>query len=69
MEEWSAIGWKKKAKAEAAILAEERKLWKEACARDNNEKRTLRNEVVSLKAEIEMLKKETIDAEAARDKA
>ncbi|MFS7912101.1 hypothetical protein Hanom_Chr02g00125911 [Helianthus anomalus] len=69
MEEWSAIGWKKKAEAEAAILAEERKLWKEACARDNNEKRTLRNEVVSLKAEIEMLKKETIDAEAARDEA
>ncbi|KAF5823372.1 hypothetical protein HanRHA438_Chr01g0038591 [Helianthus annuus] len=68
-EEWSAMGWKKKAEAEAALLAEERKRWKEACERDNNEKRTLRNEAVNLKAEIEKLKKEKTDVETVATKA
>ncbi|KAJ0699338.1 hypothetical protein HanRHA438_Chr10g0438841 [Helianthus annuus] len=68
-EEWSAMGWKKKAEAKVALLAEERNRWKEACERDNNKKRTLRNEAVNLKAEIERLKKEKADAEAARDEA
>ncbi|KAJ0561205.1 hypothetical protein HanHA300_Chr06g0220221 [Helianthus annuus] len=36
-EEWPAIGWKKKAEAEAAQLAEARKRWKEICEKDNNE--------------------------------
>ncbi|KAF5806715.1 hypothetical protein HanRHA438_Chr05g0233851 [Helianthus annuus] len=62
-------GVEKKAEAEVALLAEERKLWKEACERDNNEKRTIRNEAINLKAEIERLKKEKADVEAARDEA
>ncbi|MFS8023283.1 hypothetical protein Hanom_Chr16g01449671 [Helianthus anomalus] len=72
-EEWSAMGWKKKVGAEVALLAEERKLWKEACEWDNNEKRTLRNEapcliekeaskerykLVQTKAELESAKKD-----------
>ncbi|KAJ0767377.1 hypothetical protein HanLR1_Chr03g0088581 [Helianthus annuus] len=68
-EEWSATGWKKKAEAEAAQLAEARKRWKEIYEKDNNEKRVLHADVNNLKAEVEKLKKEKADAEASRDKA
>ncbi|KAJ0550863.1 hypothetical protein HanHA300_Chr07g0250701 [Helianthus annuus] len=68
-EEWSAMSWKKKAEAEAAQLAEARKRWKEVCEKDNNEKRVLQNDIVNLKAEIEKLKKEKADVEAAREEA
>ncbi|KAF5782064.1 hypothetical protein HanRHA438_Chr11g0503851 [Helianthus annuus] len=68
-EEWSAMGWKKKAEAEAAQLAEARNRWKEICEKDNNEKRALRGDINNLKAEIEKLKKEKADVEAARDEA
>ncbi|KAM0040508.1 hypothetical protein Hdeb2414_s0012g00394781 [Helianthus debilis subsp. tardiflorus] len=70
-EEWSAMGWKQKAEAEAkaAHLAEVHKRWKEICEKDNNEKRALCNDVNNLKVEIEKLKKEKADAEAARDEA
>ncbi|MFS7987657.1 hypothetical protein Hanom_Chr11g01025471 [Helianthus anomalus] len=37
-EEWSVAGWKRKAEAEAALLSEERKRWREICEKDNNEK-------------------------------
>ncbi|KAJ0801374.1 hypothetical protein HanPI659440_Chr03g0116541 [Helianthus annuus] len=68
-DEWSAMGWKRKVEAEAAQLAEARKRLKEMCEKDNNEKRALRIDVNNLKAEIEKLKKEKADAEAARDES
>ncbi|KAJ0514962.1 putative transcription factor C3H family [Helianthus annuus] len=68
-EEWSAAGWKRKAESEAAFLSEERKRWKEICDKDNSEKMVLRNNINNLKAEIEKLKKEKAEAEAARDEA
>ncbi|MFS7981361.1 putative transcription factor C3H family [Helianthus anomalus] len=68
-EEWSAAGWKRKAESEAALLSEERKRWREICDKDNNEKMVLRNNINNLKAEIEKLKKERAEAEAARDEA
>ncbi|KAJ0495254.1 hypothetical protein HanPI659440_Chr12g0477961 [Helianthus annuus] len=68
-EEWSAMGWKTKAEAQAALLSEKRKRWREISEKDNNEKMGLRNNVNNLKAEIERLKKEKADAEAARDEA
>ncbi|MFS7954552.1 hypothetical protein Hanom_Chr07g00631861 [Helianthus anomalus] len=40
-EEWSAMGWKKKAEAEAVLLSEEHKRWREICEKDNNEKMVL----------------------------
>ncbi|MFS8019508.1 hypothetical protein Hanom_Chr15g01404581 [Helianthus anomalus] len=52
-EEWSVAGWKRKAEAEAALLAKERKIWKEICEKDNKEE----------------LKQEKAEAEAARDEA
>ncbi|MFS7979169.1 hypothetical protein Hanom_Chr10g00924261 [Helianthus anomalus] len=52
---------------EAAQLAEDHKRWKEICEKDNNEKRALRTVVNNFKVEIESLKKEKADAEAARD--
>ncbi|KAM0035595.1 hypothetical protein Hdeb2414_s0015g00448211 [Helianthus debilis subsp. tardiflorus] len=68
-EEWSAMGWMKKAEAEAAQLAEARKRWKDICEKDNNEKRVLRADMNNLKANIEKLKKEKAEAETACDKA
>ncbi|KAM0045824.1 hypothetical protein Hdeb2414_s0009g00308511 [Helianthus debilis subsp. tardiflorus] len=68
-EEWSAAGWKRKAEAEAALLLEERKRKKETCEKDNNEKMGLRNNINNLKAEVEKLKKEKSEAEAAREEA
>ncbi|MFS7913081.1 hypothetical protein Hanom_Chr02g00137521 [Helianthus anomalus] len=78
-EEWSVVGWKRKAKADAALLSEERKNWKKICEKDNTEKMGLHNVINNLKAEIEKLKKqdakieklkkEKADAEAARDEA
>ncbi|KAJ0702597.1 hypothetical protein HanPI659440_Chr14g0541511 [Helianthus annuus] len=68
-EEWSAMGWKKKAESEAALLSEERKRWREICEKDNNKKMVLRDNVNNLKAEIEKLKKEKADAKASRDEA
>ncbi|KAF5812732.1 hypothetical protein HanRHA438_Chr03g0101211 [Helianthus annuus] len=61
IEEWSTMGWKKKAEA--------RKRWKDICEKDNNEKRVLHTDVNNLKAEIEKLKKDKVDAEASRDEA
>ncbi|MFS7952827.1 hypothetical protein Hanom_Chr07g00611471 [Helianthus anomalus] len=76
-EEWSVVGWKRKAEVEAALLSEERKRRREICEKDNNEKMGLRNVINNLKAEvenpkkqdaeIEKLKKEKAEAEAARD--
>ncbi|KAJ0715446.1 hypothetical protein HanPI659440_Chr13g0501231 [Helianthus annuus] len=68
-EEWSTAEWKRKAEAEAAQLAEARKRWKEICEKDNNEKRALRTDVNNLKAGIERLKKEKVEAESALDEA
>ncbi|KAJ0607980.1 hypothetical protein HanRHA438_Chr03g0122191 [Helianthus annuus] len=78
-EEWSVASWKSKAEAEAPLLLEERKRWREICDKDNNEKMGLRNAINNLKAEIEKLKKqdaeierlkkEKVDAEEARDEA
>ncbi|MFS7919047.1 hypothetical protein Hanom_Chr03g00208331 [Helianthus anomalus] len=65
-EEWSAAGWKRKVESEAALLLEERKRWREICEKDNSEKMGLRNNINNLKVEIEKLKKEKIEAEAAR---
>ncbi|KAJ0726843.1 hypothetical protein HanPI659440_Chr12g0475021 [Helianthus annuus] len=56
-EEWSVVGWKRKAEAEAALLSKERKNWREICEKDNNEKIGLRNIINNLKAEVERLKK------------
>ncbi|KAJ0462781.1 hypothetical protein HanHA300_Chr14g0507931 [Helianthus annuus] len=63
------MSWKKKAEAEATLLSEERKRWREICEKDNSEKIVLRNNVNNLKTEIEKLKKEKTEAEAARDEA
>ncbi|MFS7979175.1 hypothetical protein Hanom_Chr10g00924341 [Helianthus anomalus] len=60
-------GWKRKAEVEAAQLAEDHKRWEEICEKDNNEKRALRTVINNFKVEIESLKKEKADAEAARD--
>ncbi|MFS7929500.1 hypothetical protein Hanom_Chr04g00333231 [Helianthus anomalus] len=78
-EEWSVAGWKREAEAEAALLSEEHKRWRQICEKYNNEKIGLRNiinnlmtEVERLKkqdAEIEKLKQEKADAEAAPDEA
>ncbi|MFS7932042.1 hypothetical protein Hanom_Chr04g00363131 [Helianthus anomalus] len=78
-EEWFVASWKRKAEAEAALLAEERKNFIRICEKDNNEKINLHNTINNLKAEveklkkqdaeIERLKKEKADAEAARDEA
>ncbi|MFS7936163.1 hypothetical protein Hanom_Chr05g00412201 [Helianthus anomalus] len=68
-EEWSTVGWKRKAESEAALLLEERKCWREICEKDNSEKIGLRNSINNLKAEIDKLKKEKTEAEAARDEA
>ncbi|KAM0038528.1 hypothetical protein Hdeb2414_s0013g00415941 [Helianthus debilis subsp. tardiflorus] len=68
-EEWSAAGWKRKAKAEAGLLSEERKRWREICEKENNEKMGHRNNINNLKAEVEKLKKEKAEAEAAREEA
>ncbi|KAM0058071.1 hypothetical protein Hdeb2414_s0005g00165941 [Helianthus debilis subsp. tardiflorus] len=68
-EEWSAVGWKRKAESEVALLSEERKRWREICDKDNSEKMALRNSINNLKAKIEKLKKEKTEAEAARDEA
>ncbi|MFS7953494.1 hypothetical protein Hanom_Chr07g00619351 [Helianthus anomalus] len=68
-EEWSAAGWKRKAESEAALLSGERKRWREICEKDNNEKMGRRNNINNLKVEIEKLKKEKTEAEAARDVA
>ncbi|KAF5784961.1 hypothetical protein HanXRQr2_Chr10g0422971 [Helianthus annuus] len=38
IEEWSVASWKRKAEAEVALLAEERKNFKRICEKDNNEK-------------------------------
>ncbi|KAJ0454973.1 hypothetical protein HanIR_Chr15g0745981 [Helianthus annuus] len=54
-EEWSVAGWKRKAKAEAALLSEERKNWRKICEKDNAEKANLRNIINNLKAEVEKL--------------
>ncbi|MFS8034087.1 hypothetical protein Hanom_Chr17g01577081 [Helianthus anomalus] len=72
-------GWKRKAEAEAALLSNELKNWKEICEKDNAEKMSLRNVINNLKAvvemlkkqdaEIEKLKKEKAEVEAARDEA
>ncbi|MFS7976203.1 hypothetical protein Hanom_Chr10g00889681 [Helianthus anomalus] len=56
--EWSVAGWKRKAKAEVALLSEERKNWKKICAKDNAEKVNLRNVINNFNAEIEKLKKQ-----------
>ncbi|MFS7987171.1 hypothetical protein Hanom_Chr11g01019311 [Helianthus anomalus] len=69
IEEWSAASWKRKEEAEAALLSEERKCWREVCEKDNNEKMGLRNGINNLKAEIDKLKKEKAEAEASRDEA
>ncbi|KAJ0930732.1 hypothetical protein HanPSC8_Chr04g0152791 [Helianthus annuus] len=78
-EEWSTAGWKRNAEAEAALLLEECKRWREICEKDNNEKIGLLNVINNLKAEIEKLKKqdaeierlkkEKAEAEAAHDEA
>ncbi|KAF5810463.1 hypothetical protein HanXRQr2_Chr04g0169701 [Helianthus annuus] len=78
-EEWSVVGWKRKAEAEAALLSNERKNWREICEKDNNEKIGLRNIINNLKAkvkrlkkqdaDIEKLKQEKAEAEAAHDEA
>ncbi|KAJ0795897.1 hypothetical protein HanPI659440_Chr04g0155801 [Helianthus annuus] len=68
-EEWSAAGWKRKVEFEAALLSEERKRWREICDKDNSEKMVLRNNINNLKVEIEKLKKERAEAEAACDEA
>ncbi|KAJ0746656.1 hypothetical protein HanOQP8_Chr05g0180441 [Helianthus annuus] len=68
-EEWSTAGWKRKAESEAALLLEERKCWREIYEKDNSEKMGLWNSINNLKAEIEKLKKEKTEAEAARDEA
>ncbi|KAM0043913.1 hypothetical protein Hdeb2414_s0010g00347001 [Helianthus debilis subsp. tardiflorus] len=78
-EEWSVASWKRKAEAEAALLSEERKRWRDICEKDNNEKMGICNFINNLKAEVERLKKqdaeieklkqEKVDAEATRDKA
>ncbi|MFS8002587.1 hypothetical protein Hanom_Chr13g01203791 [Helianthus anomalus] len=68
-EEWSPAGWKRKAEAEAALLSEERKSWREIYEKDNNEKMGLQNGINNLKAEIEKLKNEKAEAEAARVEA
>ncbi|MFS7888852.1 hypothetical protein Hanom_Chr00s000002g01599931 [Helianthus anomalus] len=61
-EEWSVVGWKRKAEAEAALLYMERKNWKEICEKYNTKKMGLRNAINNLKAE-------KAEPEAARDKA
>ncbi|KAJ0753077.1 hypothetical protein HanPI659440_Chr09g0331701 [Helianthus annuus] len=78
-EEWSVASWKRKAEAEAALLSEERKCWRDICRKDNHEKMGLRNVINNLKAEVEKLKKQDAEieklkqekayAEAARDEA
>ncbi|KAJ0500705.1 hypothetical protein HanRHA438_Chr11g0491891 [Helianthus annuus] len=68
IEDWSTMRWKKKAESEVALLSEERKQWREICDKDNSEKMVLWNNN-NLKAEIERLKKEKAEAEAARDEA
>ncbi|MFS7931585.1 hypothetical protein Hanom_Chr04g00357691 [Helianthus anomalus] len=77
--EWSVASWKRNAEAEATLLSEERKWWREICENNNNEKMGLRNVINNLKAEderlkkqdadIEKLKQENADAEATRDEA
>ncbi|KAJ0684584.1 hypothetical protein HanPSC8_Chr11g0461381 [Helianthus annuus] len=68
IEEWSMMGWKKKAESEVVLLLEERKQWREICDKDRSEKMVLQNNN-NLKVEIERLKKEKAEAEAARDEA
>ncbi|KAM0041138.1 hypothetical protein Hdeb2414_s0011g00362771 [Helianthus debilis subsp. tardiflorus] len=68
-EEWSSAGWKRKAESEAALFLEVRKCWREICEKDNSEKMGVWNSINNLKAEIEKLKKEKIEVEAARDEA
>ncbi|MFS8002693.1 hypothetical protein Hanom_Chr13g01205061 [Helianthus anomalus] len=55
-EEWSVASWKRKAEAEAALLSEERKCWREICEKDNNEKMGRCNAINNFKAEVERLK-------------
>ncbi|MFS7948160.1 hypothetical protein Hanom_Chr06g00556741 [Helianthus anomalus] len=59
-EEWSVSGWKRKVEAKAALLSKEHKNWREICEKDNKEK---------IDADIERLKQEKAEAEAARDEA
>ncbi|MFS7919860.1 hypothetical protein Hanom_Chr03g00217601 [Helianthus anomalus] len=62
IEEWSVASRKRKAEAEASLLSEERKPWKEICEKDNNnEKMGLRNIINNLKPEVERLKKQDAD--------
>ncbi|MFS7948163.1 hypothetical protein Hanom_Chr06g00556771 [Helianthus anomalus] len=58
--EWSVSGWKRKVEAKAALLSKERKNWREICEKDNKEK---------IDADIERLKQDKVEAEAARDEA
>ncbi|MFS7940255.1 hypothetical protein Hanom_Chr05g00462301 [Helianthus anomalus] len=60
-EEWCAAGWKRK--AEAALLSDERKCWREICEKDNNEKMGLQNNINNLMAEVKKLKREKAEAE------
>ncbi|KAJ0525685.1 hypothetical protein HanRHA438_Chr09g0395261 [Helianthus annuus] len=62
-EEWSVASWKRKAEAEAALLSEERKRWRDICKKDNHEKMGLRNVINNLKAEVEKLKKQDAEIE------
>ncbi|MFS7929913.1 hypothetical protein Hanom_Chr04g00337991 [Helianthus anomalus] len=59
-------GGKRKSKLKLPFLRKSASYGKKL---DNYDKRTLRNEAVNLKAEIERLKKEKADAEAAQDEA
>ncbi|MFS7905762.1 hypothetical protein Hanom_Chr01g00051481 [Helianthus anomalus] len=59
-EEWSVVGWKRKAEAEDALLSEERKTGKRSAEVERLKKQD---------AEIEKLKKEKDDVESARDEA
>ncbi|MFS8014607.1 hypothetical protein Hanom_Chr15g01346511 [Helianthus anomalus] len=49
-EEWSAVATNEQVRCLTKILSQERKLWYEACARDNDEFYHILQEIINLKA-------------------
>ncbi|KAF5802825.1 hypothetical protein HanRHA438_Chr06g0273361 [Helianthus annuus] len=64
-EQWAAAAGHKQVRSLTNLLAEERKLWKEACARENEKFYRLRQEINNLKAANVTLAQEKVAADAA----
>ena len=68
-EAWAATAGLKQVRTLAKLLSDERKGWREACARENEKLYRIRQEVTNLKAANAALMKEKAAAEAVAKEA